>query len=308
MRAWGRSYAKSRSIVILNSKPVYIFYSSSTFNFGGLSVYQGIQAALINLQASVTSCSNIIRYAGALVWSRSDEGGSAINNPAIQVLQLSANEIQQTVSGEVLGVGTGETLSPVSFGDGFDAFEKARSMSIQNICIRSGLTKKMLEEGHFSSAMSEGDQDAEFAKKLVAGLAKKFNRAQRFADFCVQSKAWDQLFFESLVAKYQKDEELKKGYLYNLNKWRQGFLASYEDKEETNPNDAADTEGKIIDNVIKIGDAMAKSGADSEEVGNWIAMELSERDVIMNDLSNVVESISVDILPAEGEQPEDRAE
>lgn len=197
----GVPFHRSRSVTIMNERPVYIAYTSSAFGFVGRSVFQRALFPLKSFIQTMVTDDLITKKAGVFVAMLSTAG--AIID---QIMQAAAGIkrlfIKQSTNGNVISIGKDEKIETLNMQNIDGAYGMARKNILENIATAADMPAIILKQETFAEGFGEGTEDA----KLVAGYVDAFRRHIRpvydFLDPIIARRAWNKDFYATIQEEF----------------------------------------------------------------------------------------------------------
>jgi len=221
----GKPFHRSRSITVMNERPVYIAYTTSAFGFVGRSVFQRALFPLKSFIQSMVTDDLITKKAGVFI-AMLKAAGAIINNIMQQVAGLKRLFVQQATNGNVISIGLDEKIETLNMQNIDGAYGMARKNILENIATSADMPAILLKQETFAEGFGEGTEDS----KLVAGFVDRYRREIRplyvFMDNITMHRAWTKEFFQVI----QKDFPAEYGamrYEDAFYQWQASFAAQW---------------------------------------------------------------------------------
>lgn len=218
----GIPFHRSRTVTIMNERPVYIAYTSSAFGFVGRSVFQRALFPLKSFIQSMVTDDLITKKAGVFI-AMLKTAGAIID----AIMQASAGLkrlfVKQATNGNVISIGTDEKIETLNMQNIDGAFGMARKDILENIATAADMPAIILKQETFAEGFGEGTEDA----KLVAGYVAAFRRHIRpvydFLDPIIQRRAWNPDFYAVIQSEYPEYRNMD--YETAFYQWQESFAA-----------------------------------------------------------------------------------
>lgn len=225
VRVAGKTYHRSRTCVLMNEKPIYISFTSSSFGFVGRSVYQRALFPLKSFIRSMFTDDLVATKAGVLI-AKIKPPGSIIDNLISSVFGQRREMVKEAQTYNVISIGTDEEIESLNLQNIDGAMKQARDNILENIASADDMPAKILKAETFAEGFGEGTEDAEYIAKYVDQKREWMKPAYVFFTKIVQHRAWNEDFYKTIQAQYPEEY---KGVDYKVAfyKWQKSFSASW---------------------------------------------------------------------------------
>lgn len=221
----GTVYHRSRTVVVMNERPIYISYTSSAFGFSGRSAYQRALFPLKSFVQTMATDDMISKKAGLLV-AKLKAVGSIIDNVMQAMAGIKRAILKEAVTGNVITVEETETIESLNLQniDGAGAF--ARTNILKNIATAADMPAKLLENETMVSGFGEGVEDAKNIASYIDRFREEMQPLYDFFDRIVMHRAWNEEFYKTIQKEFP---EIYGGKSYNevFYAWRNSFAATW---------------------------------------------------------------------------------
>ena len=278
VRAGGRAYHPSRSLVVINEMPLYIQWSDPAFGFSGRSVYQRALFPLKTFLQSLITDAAVTKKAALLI-HKAKAPGSVQNQKGLNFFGLKRSQLKSGMTGEVVTIGIDETIESINFQnlEGPAAF--ARNNSLKNVAMAASMPAKLLEQEELVEGLAEGTEDAKQIARFIDRMRLEMNPLYAFMDRVVQRRAWSPAFYKTMQ-KDLPDVYRKMDYTTAFYGWVNKFEAEW-------PNLLAEPESKQIETekvrfeavvaLIEVLAPLIKAGENRAALLDWAADEVSSK-------------------------------
>lgn len=220
----GQPFHRSRTVTIMNERPVYIAYTSSAFGFVGRSVFQRALFPLKSFIQTMVTDDLIVKKSGVFI-AKLSTAGAIID----QIMQAAAGIkrlfIQQSTNGNVISIGKDEEIETLNMQNIDGAYGMARKDILENIATAADMPAIILKQETFAEGFGEGTEDA----KMVAGFVDSFRRhvspVYSFMDRIIMRRAWNEDFYAVVQKKYPQYAGVP--YEDAFFKWQASFRAKW---------------------------------------------------------------------------------
>lgn len=197
---FGKKIHKTRFLSVLNGDPIYLFYSASAFNFGGLSVFANMQR-FIEIWASLyESLEKVANKAGVIIIENESNGIQSAKDA--EVARYSAQLLKEMRGGGIAWLNDGQhanffNLSGVTeIASMIDSAKSALAIALDDT------PTAILYDDRLSSGLNEGGADLEKMTMLIDSFREDVIRPiYNFFDNIIPYKAWSDDFIVAIRAK-----------------------------------------------------------------------------------------------------------
>ena len=221
----GIAYHRSRSVVVMNERPIYIEYTSSAFGYVGRSVYQRALYPLKSFVSTMVADDMVARKVGLLI-AKLKPVASAVNAAIQRLAGVKRQLLQEAETNNVLSITTEETVESLNLQniDGAGAF--ARGNILKNIATAADMPAKLLDNETMVEGFGEGTEDARNIARYVDGVREWMGPLYAFFDDIVMRRAWNPEFFEALKSEFPETYG-KVSYTEAFYEWKNSFRAKW---------------------------------------------------------------------------------
>ncbi len=221
----GKSYDRSRSVTLMNEKPIYISYTSSGFGFVGRSVYQRALYPLKSFIQSMVTDDMVTRKAGVLV-AKMKPAGSIVNKLMVGAAAIKRNLLNEAQTGNTISINIDEEIASLDLQNINDAMTTSRKNILENIAAADDMPARMLTEETLAEGFGEGSEDAKKEAQYVDRIRKWLKPLYDFFDPIVMYRAWSPAFYETMQAQFP-EEYGDVEYTVAFFQWRNSFKAEW---------------------------------------------------------------------------------
>ena len=204
----GKPYHPSRTVTLMNERPIYISWTNSAFGFVGRSVYQRALFPLKTFVQSMLTDDLVTLKAGVLV-AKMKPAGSIVNQAMMTLFNLKRSIVQMARTGNVISITPEEAIESLNMLNLEAPYALARKNMLDNIASAVPMPAKFLNNETFAEGFGEGTEDARHIAQYIKGVRDWLKPAYDFFDPIIMRRAWDEPFFETVKETY-KDYEGKK--------------------------------------------------------------------------------------------------
>lgn len=220
----GKTFHRSRTVVMLNEAPIYIAYTQSAFGFVGRSVYQRALYPLRSFIQTMIADDMVARKAAVLV-AKMKQAGSVVNNAMLKMFGIKRAIVKEAENGNVIGISPDEDVVSLNFQNLDGPMGLVRENIIKNIASAARMPAKLLTEETFAEGFGEGQEDAKAVARYIDGVREEMTPLFNFFDRICQHRAWNVEFYKTIQRDYP--EYAKKPYEQAFYEWKNSFSAKW---------------------------------------------------------------------------------
>ena len=220
----GVPYHRSRVVVKMNEKPIYIAFTSSAFGYVGRSVYQRALFPLKSFIQTMVTDDMVSRKAGVIV-AKMKAPGSIVDKLMQSMAALKREMIKQARSENVLGIGLDESIESLNLQNVDGAATMARKNILENIATAADMPAKLLNQETFAEGFADGTEDAKAVIRYINRVRQDMRPLYAFADKIVQHRAWNRGFYAAVQREFPEYKDIP--YEQAFYKWQTSFNATW---------------------------------------------------------------------------------
>lgn len=221
----GKPYHRSRTLTLMNEKPIYIQYTNSAFGYVGRSVYQRALFPLKSFISTMVTDDMVVRKVGVLI-AKLKQPGSIIDNIMSTMAGTKRQLLKEAETENVLSVSTEENIESLDLQNLEAPLTTSRKNILENIASSADMPAKLLTEESMSSSFNEGTEESKRVAQYVDDVRKWLQRVYDFLDPIVQRRAWNEEFYKTIQDKFP-EEYGDKTYNQAFYEWSNAFSASW---------------------------------------------------------------------------------
>ena len=244
----GKPFHRSRTVTMMNERPVYIAYTSSAFGFVGRSVFQRALFPLKSFIQTMETDDLITKKAGVFIAMLST-AGAIIDN----IMQVSAGLkrifIKQATTGNVISVGKDEKIETLNMQNIDGAYGMARKNILENIAVSADMPAKLLNSETFAEGFGEGTEDAKHVARYVDRVRRQMRPLYAFFDRIVQHRAWNEDFYKTIQEEFPDYRGIP--YKDAFYQWQNSFTALWPNLLTEPDSEKTKTDKVRLDAIIE---------------------------------------------------------
>jgi hypothetical protein len=246
----GKKFHKTRSCVVMNEKPIYIQYTSSSFGFVGRSVFQRTLYPLKSMIQSMVTDDMVTLKAGVLV-AKIKQPGSIINNVMATIFGQKRQVVKEAQNYNVISIDPEEAIESLNLQNLDGASKNARTNVLENIASGAGMPAKLLTQETFAEGFGEGTEDA----RAIAQWIEKFRATLRplydYFDGIVKRRAWNPEFYGNVQRAFP-DDYGRVSHEVAFRDWDASFRANWRSLLEEPDSEKAKAEDVALKAAIAV--------------------------------------------------------
>lgn len=247
----GQAWHRSRVVVVMNERPVYIAYTGSAFGYVGRSVFQRALYPLKSFISTMVTDDMVARKAGLLI-AKMKPAGSVVDRIMQRMFAIKRQMLKDGETDNVLGITPDESIESLNLQNIDGAGKFARDNIITNIALAADMPAKLLNEETFAEGFGEGTEDAAKIVRYVKAVREAMNPLYAFMDRVVQHRAWNRDFYAAVQAQFPA-EYGQVSYEQAFTRWQNSFTATWPslvEEPESEKVKVAETKLKAIIDLL----------------------------------------------------------
>ena len=274
----GQPIHRSRTVTMLNEKPIYLGYTNSAFGYVGRSVYQRALYPLKSfIQTQITN-DMVARKAGIIVY-KAKPAGSIVENMMLTMLGIKLQQVRAAMTNNVLGINApDEEIAAIDLTNVNTAMEASRTFIIKDIATSSDMPSKILLEETLAEGFGEGVEDAKYIAHWIDRIRVSMRPLYAYFDQIVQHRAWNPEFYKTIQHRYP-EEYGGKGYTQAFYEWTNSFKATWPSlliEPESEKVETDDVRFRAILSTVEILLSNLKDPENIAIVIQWMADNMNE--------------------------------
>lgn len=221
----GKTYHRSRCVVLMNEDPLYIEYSTSAFGYVGRSVYQRALFPLKSYIQTMITDDMISRKAGLLI-AKIKQAGSMVNALMEKLTSLKRALLNQSATNHTVSIGAEDSVKSLNLTNIDGAGKFARTNILENIALAADMPAKIINNETFAEGFGEGTEDAKNVARYIETVRNDLRPLYEFFDKIVQRRAWNQEFYATIQAEFP-EEYGQRSFEDAFYEWSNNFAAEW---------------------------------------------------------------------------------
>lgn len=309
IRVAGKPYHHSRCVVVMNEQPIYIQFTSSGFGFVGRSVYQRAFYPLKSYVLSMIADHAVIEKSALLV-AKLKSPGSIIDKAAIAFNALKRTFIKGAITGNVVSIGTEESIESINLTNLKDPAEFARNNLLKNIATAADMPASLINQETLAEGFGEGSEDAKNIARYIEGVRLEMAPLYNFFDNIVMHRAWTAEFYKNEIqAKYTEYANVP--YETAFMEWKNSFVYEWPNLLQEPDSKKIEVDDKVLKAAIGVFEVLAPvlDPENKAAAAAWLANTVNERRELFNSHLEIdEESLAQWVPPSSVSEPENPPE
>lgn len=221
----GKSYSRSRTVVMMHEDPLYIKYEASSFGFVGRSVYK---RALYPLKSFINTqvTNDMVSAKAGLLIVKEKQQSSAMDGIMAAVAAVKRALLSVGQVGNILQVGTDDEVESLNLQNLEGPFMAARKNILEDIASAAGTPAQIINSETFAEGFGEGAEDAKRVAAYIQRIRAWLEPLYDFMTKVVQHRAWNAEFYSNVQKEHPEDFGGVE-YKAALYKWQDDFVAEW---------------------------------------------------------------------------------
>lgn len=226
IRVSGQRFHRSRVIIAMNERPIYIAYTTSAFGYVGRSAYQRALYMLKSFVQSMRTDDMVMRKAGVLI-AKMNGAGAVVDNLMQSLFGTKRQLLKQAEVNNVISIeAPDESIETLNMQNLDGAYGMARKNVLENIASAVPMPAKLLTQETFAEGFGEGTEDAKDVARFVDGTRKKMKPGYAFFDEVCMHRAWNPDFYKTIQRRFP-EEYGDVAYEQAFIRWKNSFKAQW---------------------------------------------------------------------------------
>jgi hypothetical protein len=268
----GASFHPSRSITVINERPLYLLWTNSGFGFVGRSCYQRAWYPLKSFLKTMTTDDMIATKAGVIV-AKIKQAGSFADNLMATATGQKRNVVKEAQVGNVINVGIDEAIESLNLINLEGPMTMARSNILKNCATAADMPALILNEESYVEGFGEGTEDAKRVAQYVKGLRVEMNPLYDWFDQMAMYRAWSPELYTAIQRRYPQVYG-QIGYTQAFYGWKNSFKAEWPNLLEEPDSDKIRTQEVVLRSACAAAEVLLPLSDPSNQVS--IAMWLAD--------------------------------
>ena len=247
----GVAYHRSRAVVLMNERPIYIEYTTSAFGYVGRSVYQRALFPLKSYVNTMIADDMVARKLGLLI-AKLKAPGSIIDSAMQRLAGVKRQLLKEAQTNNVMSIDLEEDITSLDMQNVDGAGTYSRTNIIKNIATAADMPAKLLDNETLVAGFGEGTEDAKNIARYIDSIREWLNPVYEFFDDIVMRRAWNPEFYEII----QNDFPDYKDVSYNdaFYRWKNSFHAVWPSllKDPDSDSKIEDVRQKAVMSMMEI--------------------------------------------------------
>ena len=305
----GVPYHRSRTVVMMNEKPIYILYTSSAFGFVGRSVFQRALFPLKSFIQTMVTDDLVVKKSGVFI-AMLETAGAIIDAIMSASATLKRLFVKESTNGNVISIGTKEKIETLNMQNIDGAYALARKNILENCAVAGDMPAEILNSETFAEGFGEGSEDAKRVARWVDRFRVKMSPLYDFFDEIVMYRAWNPEFYRTVQAEHPRYRKIS--YDQAFHQWRKSFAAKWPSLLTEPDSEKVKTEKVKLEAIVSLVEVILAAPVPQEvkaQTLEWMQDNINENKLMFkNPMVLDTEAIAsfeppVPMMGEEGEEP-----
>lgn len=217
----GRRYHRSRSVTLLNEKPIYLEYTTSAFGYVGRSVYQRALFPLKSYVKTMITNDMVATKAGVIV-AKMKPAGSIVSNIMQTMFGQKRDIVKEAATWNVISITPEEGIESIDLQNVNGAMAESRKNILNDTAVAADMPAILLNNETYANGFGEGTEDANNVARYIKGVREELRHVYDWFDQITMYRAWNQDFYATIQEEFP-DEYGSVRYETAFQEWRNSF-------------------------------------------------------------------------------------
>ena len=222
--AGGKTYHRSRAVVVMNEAPIYIAYTSSGFGYVGRSIYQRALFPLKSYVQTMIANDMVSRKVGLII-AKMKAASSVVDWMMQKLAGVKRILLRQGVTNQVLGITPEEDIESLNLQNLEGPLKLARTNILEDIATATPMPAKLITQETFAEGFGEGEEDAKYVAHYIDGIREGMQPLYDFTDDIAMFRAWNPEFYAQVQKEFPEYRKVK--FETAFYSWKNSFAASW---------------------------------------------------------------------------------
>ena len=246
----GEKYHPSRTLVVLNERPIFLSWTPAAYGFVGRSVYQRAWYPLKSYLKSLITDDMVVTKAGVIV-AKVMAPGSVVDNIMSTAMGVKRNVVKEAEVGNVINIGVEEAVESINLMNLEGPTVMARANILKNCALAGDMPAVMLNEETYVEGFGEGTEDAKRVAMFIKRIRNEMDPQYAWFDEIAMHRAWSPEFYETVQKRYPNVFG-KIAYIEAFYSWKNSFKASWPNFIEEPDSEKIKTEEVVLNSAIAV--------------------------------------------------------
>lgn len=221
----GTRYHRSRAVVLMNEKPIYLDYNIAAYGYVGRSVYQRALFPLKSFVKTMIADEMVATKVGVIV-AKMKAAGSIITQAMQNMFGLKRNIVKEAETWNVISITPEEDIESLNLRNLNTAMEMSRRNILNNVAVAADMPAIIINSESYANGFGEGSQDAYNVSRYIEGVRSEYKHVYDWFDNIIMHRAWNKEFYDTLREEFP-DEYGDKPYATAFAEWKNSFEANW---------------------------------------------------------------------------------
>lgn len=246
----GQRYHPSRTIVVVNERPIYLSWTSGAYGFVGRSVYQRAWYPLKSFLKTMVTDDMIATKAGVIV-AKIKQPGSFADNIMATAFGQKRDVVKEAQIGNVINCTPDEAIESLDLMNTEGPMTMARGNILKNCAVGADMPAVLLNEETFVEGFGEGTEDARRVAMYVKRMREEMNPQYEWFDEIAMQRAWGPDFYATVQRRYPNVFGAIP-YTQAFYAWKNSFKAQWPNWLEEEDSEKIRTQEVILNAAVAV--------------------------------------------------------
>lgn len=260
----GHEVSPSRMCIVYNDIPLYYKFNPSSFSFSGPSIYQNMTLLIRSWNRCIIAMQRLATKAASIIKTTKDNAN--ISGISLQAIERNLALIRSIENDGIASIRSGDELQFFNLTGVNEVDAIIQQLNTALMMALSDTPSGILLDKNLSVGLNDGSEDM----KAILMAVEHFRVSMllpmyKFLDKFLCHKAFSPQFIKTMKEQYPDlYRELSPNQI--LTKWLQDYSFEWGELYPQNENEKADTDSKLLDNLVKIKELGAEASSLEEAI------------------------------------------
>ena len=276
----GTAYHPTRTLVVLNERPIFLAWTPAAFGFVGRSVYQRAWFPLKSYLKTLQSDDMVVTKAGVIV-AKIKAAGSIVDNIMATAMRQKRDVVKEAEIGNVINIGVDEEIASINLQNLEGPSVMARSNILKNCALAGDMPAVMLNEETYVEGFGEGTEDAKRVAMFIQRVREEMNPQYEWFDQIAMHRAWSPEFYATVQKRYPKVFG-KIAYTEAFYSWKNSFKATWPNFIEEPDSEKIKTEEVVLNAAIAVVQTLLpiSDPYNQTKLASWLCDTLNDQETL----------------------------
>ena len=304
----GEAYHPSRTLVVLNERPIFLAWTPAAYGFVGRSVYQRAWYPLKSYLKTLVTDDMVATKAGVIV-AKTKAAGSIVDNIMATAMGQKRNVVKEAEVGNVINIGVDEAVESINLQNLEGPTVMARANILKNCALAGDMPAVMLNEETYVEGFGEGTEDAKRVAMFIKRIREEMSPQYAWFDEITMHRAWSPEFYLTVQKRYPNVFG-KIAYTEAFYSWKNSFKATWPNFIEEPDSEKIRTEEVILNAAMAVVQTLLpiSDPYNQTKLASWLADTINDQDTLFETPLDIDIEALEDYLNKQQQQQEEQQE